>query len=377
MSSSLQVAFNARPIAAVLVTLALATASPASASGVCERLGARLAGLQTEFTTTASLRDFTGAVSRQNIELRRAKNERRRMDCSSDSVIVIGGNDEAACGDLETTIARMEENLRNLKAQRRHLIGGGGDEIRRRILAAMELNGCSGMPSDGWNGQNGDSGFANASASEETEVRRNILRDLPPDSDAYPLLLDGPGEDVPLIEHDFAGSLRTMCVRTCDGAFFPISSHATPANFGRDADLCRARCPGAETELYYHVLETEEADRMVSASTGRPYTELPTAFAYRARGAGSPGICGCQVPDPTATAVDQKSGSAGRLTVVSPSVVTIGPKKEAPAKPIEERPYDPAKSKVRVVGPTFLPQQESAIDLEHPLGPTYQPLQEN
>ncbi|RVH10143.1 hypothetical protein CN216_27390, partial [Sinorhizobium meliloti] len=92
---------------------------------------------------------------------------------------------------------------------------------------------------------------------------------------------------------------------------------------------------------------------------------------------GSPGICGCGIPDPATDANGQKAVSAGKLTVVSPSVITIGSEKKAPAKPIAERPYDPAKNKVRVVGPTFLPQEESAIDLKHPLGPRYQPLQEN
>ncbi len=375
MSASPKVASKIRRIAAVLVPLALATAGPAAASGVCERLNARLAGLPTGFTTNASLRDFTGAVSRQNIELRRAKNDRRRMECSSDSVIVIGGDDDAACAELHDTIARMEENLRQLKAQRRHLIGGGDDDVLRRILAAMELNGCSGVR-EAWDTGSAEGEFASAAAGE-TEVHRNILRDLPPDSDAYPLLLDTPGADLPLTDDAFAGSLRTMCVRTCDGAFFPISSHATPADFDRDADLCRARCPGAETELYYHVLATEEADQMVSTTTGRPYTDLPTAFSYRARGVGSPGICGCGIPDPAKDANGRKAGSAGKLTVVSPSVISIGSEKKASPKPIEERPYDPTKSKVRVVGPTFLPQEESAIDLKHPLGPRYQPLQDN
>ncbi len=41
----------------------------------------------------------------------------------------------------------------------------------------------------------------------------------------------------------------------------------------------------------------------------------------------------------------------------------------------EERPYDPSKSKVRVVGPTFLPNEETSIDLKHPKGPAYQPVQ--
>jgi hypothetical protein len=354
----------------------LMTAGPSPASDVCDRLNARLAELPANFRTNASPRDFTGAVSRQNIELRRAKNERRRMDCSNGSVIIVGG-DSDACAALDDTIAEMEENLRRLKAQRRQLIGDGNDGMRRRILAAMEINDCPRPPAVNWAGTPDEGHLASATA-EETEIHRNILRDLPPDSEDYPLLLDGPGTaEYPLVGGDATGSLRTMCVRTCDGAFFPISSSATPADFGRDAELCRARCPGAETELYYHVLATEEADQMISAATGRPYTDLPAAFAYRTRDVGAPGICGCQILGVAPSDDNPEAPSASNLTVVSPSVITIGAAKKPSTKPVEERPYDPAKSKVRVVGPTFLPQEESAIDLMHPLGPRYQPLQDN
>ncbi|WP_425336294.1 DUF2865 domain-containing protein [Sinorhizobium garamanticum] len=352
-------------------------AGGASASTVCERLNARLTDLSTVVTPTANLRDFTGAVSRQNIELRRAKNERRRMECSTGSVVVIGGDNDGACAALDETIARMEDNLQRLKAHRRSLISVDTGDTRRRILAALELNGCYDEANEFPDPVDEQDEFASV-AVDDPELHRNILRDLPPDSEDYPLLSDDTEmQDFPLLHEEPMGSLRTMCVRTCDGAFFPISSNATPADFARDAELCQARCPDAQTELYYHVLATEESDQMVSALTGRPYTELPTAFAYRARGVGTPGVCGCRIPN---GAVNQNAGKA--TTGSEPSVITInGDRKpaaeSAQAKPVRERPYDPAKSKVRVVGPAFLPQEKSAIDLKHPLGPGYQPIQDN
>ncbi|MBB4187525.1 hypothetical protein GGE07_004190 [Sinorhizobium terangae] len=367
---------NFKSVVVALLPLLLAGADGASASTVCERLNARLTDLSTAVNPTANLRDFTGAVSRQNIELRRAKNERRRMECGTGSVVVIGGDNDEACAALDETIARMEDNLQRLKAHRHSLISGDTGDTRRRILAALELNGCH----DGANAQDPveeQDEFASA-AVDDAELPRNILRDLPPDSEDYPLLGDdSETQDFPLLHEEPMGSLRTMCVRTCDGAFFPISSNATPADFARDAELCQARCPGAQTELYYHVLATEESDQMVSALTGRPYTELPTAFAYRTRGVGAPGVCGCRIPASAATENGRKA-----TTGSEPSVITInGDLKPAAgsvqAKPVRERPYDPANSKVRVVGPAFLPQEKSAIDLKHPLGPGYQPVQGN
>src|SRR5690606_7810279 len=70
-----------------------------------------------------------------------------------------------------------------------------------------------------------------------------------------------------------SGSYRTMCVRTCDGYYFPISFATSPANFARDEQACRARCPGARVELYTHA-PTAESDSMISM-TGMPYEELP------------------------------------------------------------------------------------------------------
>ena len=40
--------------------------------------------------------------------------------------------------------------------------------------------------------------------------------------------------------------IRTVCVRTCDGAYFPISFATVPARFPDDERTCKALCPAAE-----------------------------------------------------------------------------------------------------------------------------------
>ncbi|OCP10277.1 MULTISPECIES: DUF2865 domain-containing protein [unclassified Ensifer] len=354
-------------VAAALVPLALIGTDPAMASAVCDRLNTRLAQLPDLIATNADARDYASAISRQNIELRRAKNDRRRAGCNGGDVIVFDGGDADSCGALNSLIAEMEDNLSMLKSQREQIVAGGNESTRRRILASLEINGCYGDREE----------FASVEP-EEPETHRNIVADLPPD-DAYGPML-GAGEDGYMPQDGYyRGTLRTMCVRTCDGAFFPISSDATPADFPRDEQACRARCPGAETELYFHDLNTEESDQMVSAMTGRPYTEMPNAFAYRTRGVSKPGMCGCQMPQTAAT--DPKPSGTMKGSDQSSIVVIETKKPEAETNavkvPAEERPYDPAKSKVRIVGPTYLPQQETSIDLKHPKGPAYQPTQSN
>ncbi len=356
--------FRSVRFAALLAPLLLVMTTTADASAVCERLNARLSSLPKIIASNANLRDYTGAISRQNLDLRKARGERRRLGCSTGSVIIVGDPNEEACENLSTDISQMEMNLQTLKARREYLVSGGDSEInRRRIMAALDVNGCFEEQDE-----------VLKAAAEEPETHRNILSDLPPMGEDYPALRGSSGlTDITGLSGDYEGNLRTLCVRTCDGAFFPISSNASPADFQRDAETCQRRCPGAETALYYHALATEETDQMVSAATGEPYADMPTAFAYKTRDLSQPGQCGCSPVGQTATNQSTMDDGSGIVIITTRKPA----EKQIPKSIVVDRPYDPANSKVRVVGPNFLPSQESAIDLRHPTGPGYQPQQTN
>jgi hypothetical protein len=85
---------------------------------------------------------------------------------------------------------------------------------------------------------------------------------------------------------------RTLCVRGCDGYYFPISGSATRGNFHRDAQICRRSC-GTDAKLYYHPTSSGDASKMVDL-TGLPYALHPNAFLYRKRLVDK---CACR-PDP-------------------------------------------------------------------------------
>jgi hypothetical protein len=88
------------------------------------------------------------------------------------------------------------------------------------------------------------------------------------------------------------GAYRTLCVRLCDGYYFPVSFSVLPDRLRRDRDVCAGRC-GAQGRLFVHKSVGETPENMVDLQ-GRPYRELPTAFLYRTEHV--PG-CKCQ-PDP-------------------------------------------------------------------------------
>lgn len=77
------------------------------------------------------------------------------------------------------------------------------------------------------------------------------------------------------------GTFRTLCVRSCDGYYFPISFSTVSDRFSDDELTCEAMCPGTEVELYYHRMPNQDSEDMISYRSDMPYTELPAAFNYR------------------------------------------------------------------------------------------------
>jgi hypothetical protein len=77
---------------------------------------------------------------------------------------------------------------------------------------------------------------------------------------------------------DRGTTYRTLCVRLCDGYYWPISHSVTRGRFHQDADACRSSC-GSEAGLFYQPSDGDVSD-MVDLS-GRSYSALPHAYLYR------------------------------------------------------------------------------------------------
>ncbi len=75
------------------------------------------------------------------------------------------------------------------------------------------------------------------------------------------------------------GTYRTVCVRLCDGYFFPISFATTPDRFAADEAACNARCASG-ARLYVYPNPGAEPDEMRDVR-GQPYTALKNAFLFR------------------------------------------------------------------------------------------------
>jgi Protein of unknown function (DUF2865) len=106
------------------------------------------------------------------------------------------------------------------------------------------------------------------------------------------------------------GTYRTLCVRLCDGFYFPISFATSEAGLARDAEQCRASC-GVEARLFYHHNPGGSVETMMDL-TGRAYSALATAFKYR-----KTLVAGCLCRPPPLSAAAGALGAEGGVGAAS------------------------------------------------------------
>ncbi|MBY5735741.1 DUF2865 domain-containing protein [Rhizobium leguminosarum] len=357
------------------LTLLLAFAAPAAAqsSAVCEDLRGRLADLPRSIGNGngPEARHYSSAMAEQNLELRKVRNELRSNNCTSGSMVVIGGENADYCAELTQAEARMIDNIRYLQDRRGELLGRGSDndQARRELMAALDRNGC--------NSENFYAPDERSAADPAPSVEEQAMR-----SDTFIPL--GGGEEVDprygLPRAEMLSPASTMCVRSCDGGFFPISSNATSVDFGRDAQTCAKMCPGIETELFYRDVTSTEASNMISVATGTPYSAMKNAFAYKNRTPGEKSSCACNLTayyeEMRGTQAVSEPPQQGSITTIHTNPQAKNPAAAAPQSSAPERPYDPTQNRVRQVGPQFLAGDQGSIDLANPAAPGPQPQQQ-
>lgn len=73
---------------------------------------------------------------------------------------------------------------------------------------------------------------------------------------------------------------RSMCVRTCDGYFFPVSFSTAKGNLKKDANVCQSSC-GVPASLYYYPNPGGDTKDMVAYKDGKKYEKLKNAFLFK------------------------------------------------------------------------------------------------
>lgn len=249
---------RASVLAIVAATACLATTVSARAD-TCAALGERLASLDrgAEDFWNNGLRGTQAAIERQRAALARAVSEARKAGCQG-GLLFKPSNPSGRCDVFVAAIEQIDESLQRLEARRDVFADDpyAAERQRSLIIREMATNGCS------------DRGAAQAGNRRRAGLFRSLFGGRRVFGDTERAGIHA------------TGTYRTMCVRACDGYYFPISFRASPASFGRDEDACRARCPGTDVGLYVYRNPGEAAEQMVSLA-GEPYAALPNAFRFR------------------------------------------------------------------------------------------------
>jgi len=336
--------------AVILSAGAAAYAQAPSTNPVCQRLEGQLSALDRgndDPQRADQIKSANDAVQRQQFEIDKLVAQARRMGCSNTGFFSIFTQAPQQCGSLNRHIEDMRDTLDRMQNQLERVQGGTAERAGQRqgLLIALADNNC------------GPQYRAAARAGEQGGF--------------FDRLFGGGTIFSPQPNGPMGGTFRTVCVRTCDGYYFPISFETSSDHFREDEQTCQRMCPAAEVQLYTFHNPGEEMTQAVSLN-GRLYTELPAAFQYRK--ALNP-ACSCRRPgeswadalrvnggDSTlapgdVVVTDQNanriSGAGGGGKPVAPAA---GPAAAADAMVDAPGEPDPAKRKVRPVGPTFLPQ---------------------
>ena len=110
--------------------------------------------------------------------------------------------------------------------------------------------------------------------------RRQLSAEVAVACAADPTVEAGLGNpDRPVPAQSASGGGQVICVKTCDGSFFPMVN--LPDGRGGADAMCKALCPGAEAAAYSMPYGDEGLARAASIKGRRAYTALPNAFKFR------------------------------------------------------------------------------------------------
>jgi hypothetical protein len=326
---------------------------PGGQQQLCLRLESQLATIDrgpNDPVRAAQIQRYDEAIRRQQADLDRILARSRRLGCESKGFFSLFSNQPAECEPLTRQIQQLHGAIDRLMSQQQRAQGSTTDREaqRRSVLIALSQNDC---------------GPQYRSAAEASRPRGIFESLFAPGANTPP----GTGpSDLPL-----SGTYRTLCVRTCDGYYWPISFSTVPGRFADDERVCQRMCPAAPVTLFTHRNPGEEVAQAVSLN-GQAYSDMPNAFLYRKQ---YNAACSCRRTGETWAHALQNlndTGERGDIVVTEERAKQLSKprggrdaKSPSRGKPQESTPALRGSSTagnqntpVRRVGPTFLPKQQ-------------------
>ena len=210
------------------------------------------------------LPDLDKKIRQQDAIFNRLQNKADRMNCY-ENMFIFGRSLRRTkkCHAIDRKIRGAKRKLARLRDERSSIKDSrrGGDR-RRRLIDELARNNC-GQQYRYEARRNSGNWFEDSGLGElfgTTPRRRPREKEFSDTIQPY-------------------ATYRTMCVRLCDGFYFPVSFSTLPSSFPRDTDICRNKC-AAPAELYVYRNPGGEVEQMISPD-GQPYDSLKNAWRYR------------------------------------------------------------------------------------------------
>ncbi len=249
-------------------------------SGICFQLEQRLVQeTQRGTSPREQLPRIEGELRQADRAVQTGQLQLERSDCFDQFLFSKTLRRTRQCADLASQVEAAKRKVADLDVQRQQILGSRDRSYQDDIYRELARNSCG------------------ADYAREAQRRggQNPFSLLWQDEDTGP---SGRGNEFGTLP--FA-TYRTVCVRLCDGYYFPISFSTLPNHFQRDADACQSKC-AAPAELFFHQNPGAAMEQAVSAREKAPYTSLKTAFRYRKEYV--PG-CSCKQAEYTPSPADR------------------------------------------------------------------------
>jgi len=283
-----------------------APSTPSNSNPVCVRLEALLASLNqgaVDPVRADQIKRSEDAIAKQQSDLDRVVAQAHKGGCAGQGFFSLFSALSPQCGPITSQIQQMRGNLDRMMSDLEQLKNGntGREGQRRALIGQLAQNNCGAQYTAAANSWGGPQGFFDALFGGGTIVN--------PGGDGAP-----------------SGTYHTVCVRACDGFYFPISYSTVASRFTDDARACQRLCPAAEAELYSFHNPGEDMEQAVSIS-GQPYTALPNAFRYRKEIVAG---CSCRRPgqswaDALKNADDSTTLESGDIVVTDQNARALSP----------------------------------------------------
>lgn len=232
----------------------------------CRQLERQLpVGWQQNLNGQVSLQNIQAQAARASQQFRRAEAQAEAADCFDYFLFSKSWRDSPQCRQIRQGMEGARQTLAQLEQQRQS--AGASQERMFRLealLAELARSRCG--PQYAAAVQHRPDAIGNGGGWSEGDAFGTPGAQNGADwSSRFPVQ---PGN-----------SFRTICVRMCDGYYFPINFATTPEQFPADEQACQRQC-GTPARLYYYPNPGGEVEQAM-ALDGSPYSSLTNAFRYR------------------------------------------------------------------------------------------------